>query len=246
MDDLFESTSWEQKQISVITESLLKIATNSSVKAELSEIDPYVEDLKSALKEGEIPTIERALLNLYIRLHGTGSTYSAREREILTKRKGYSCYPGGLSPLIKAAQFIQPDSIVADLGAGNGLQGLLLQCICPHQKTIQVELSSEMIRVGRVFQQALGLSADRVEWIHDDIVNVSIEAADFIYLYLPAKPLDGGKEIYEAIAHKVSMMKRPPVIFSVADCLAKFIDRRFSVSYMDGHLTCFVNEQRHE
>ena len=245
MENLFESTSCE-KQISIITKALLKIATNNAVKSEIPEIDHYIENLKSALKKGELPTLERALLNLYIRLHGAGSAYSPQERETLTKRKGYSCYPGGLSPLIKAVQFIKPDSIVADLGAGNGLQGLLLQCICPHQKTIQIELSSEMIRVGRLFQQALGLSAERVEWIHDDIVNVSIEAADFIYVYLPAKPLDGGKEIYEAIAHKVSTIKRPLVIFSVADCLAKFIDSRFSVSYTDGHLTCFVNEQCYE
>jgi hypothetical protein len=245
MDDLFESLTWE-KQISIIIESLLKIATNSAVKAELPEIDHFVKNLESALKKGGIPSIERDLLDLYIRLHGAGSMYSPQEREILTKRKGYSCYPGGLSPLIKAAQFIKPDSIVADLGAGNGLQGLLLQCICPHQKTIQIELSSEMIRVGRIFQEALGLSPDRVEWIHDDIFNVSIEEADFIYVYLPAKPLDGGKEIYEAIAHKISTMKRPPVILSVADCLAKFIDSRFSVSYMDGHLTCFVNQQSYE
>ncbi len=241
MDNLFESGSYE-KQISIIIESLLKIATNRAVNAELSDIDHYGKNLKHALRKGDIPTLERALLDLYIRLHGAGSKYSPQEREILTKRRGYSCYPGGLSPLIKAGQFIRPDSIVADLGAGNGLQGLLLQCIYPHQKTIQIELSSEMIRVGRIFQQALGLGADRVEWINDDIFNVSIEAADFIYMYLPAKPLDSGKEIYEVIAHKISTMRRPPVIFSVADCLAKFIDNRFSVSYMDGHLTCFVSE----
>ncbi len=241
MDNLFENTSWE-KQISIIINSLLKIATNSSVKSESSELDHYVSNLESALKKNEPSTLERALLNLYIRLHSAGSTYSLQEREILTRRKGYSCHPGGLSPLIKAAQFITPDSIVADLGAGNGLQGLLLQCICPHQKTIQIELSSEMIRVGQIFQQALEIGADRVEWIRDDIVNVSIEAVDFIYMYLPAKPLDGGKELYEAIARKVNKMKKPLVIFSVADCLAKFIDRQLSISYTDGHLTCFVNE----
>jgi hypothetical protein len=131
---------------------------------------------------------------------------------------------------------------VADLGAGNGLQGLLLQCLCPHKKTIQIELSAEMIRIGQIFQQALGVSADRIEWIHDDIVNASIETADFIYLYLPAKPLGGGKEVYDAIAHKISTMKKRVVIFSVADCLSQFTDRQFSVSYMDGHLTCFVHE----
>jgi hypothetical protein len=242
MDTLFDNTSWE-KQISIIIKSLLKIATNSAVKSESSELDHYIRNLESALKKNEPSILEKALLNLYIRLHSAGSAYSLQEREILTRRKGYSCYPGGLSPLIKAAQFITPDSIVADLGAGNGLQGLLLQCLCPHKKTIQIELSSEMIRVGQIFQQALGIGADRVEWIRDDIVNVPIEAADFIYMYLPAKPLAGGEEVYKAIACKVNKIKRPLVIFSVADCLAKLIDKQFSISYTDGHLTCFVNEQ---
>ena len=241
MDDIFESTSCE-KQIAIIIKALLKIATDSAVKAEVSKLDYCVNNLKSALKNGEFPSLERALLGLYIRLHGAGSAYSPEEREILTKRKGYSCYPGGLAPLIKAAQFIRPDSIVADLGAGNGLQGLLLQCLCPHKKTIQIELSAEMIRIGQIFQQALGVSADRIEWIHDDIMNASLETVDFIYLYLPAKPLDGGKEVYEAIADKISTMKKPVSIFSVADCLAQFAGRQLAVSYMDGHLTCFVHK----
>ena len=241
MDNLFEDSRYE-RQISVLVESLLKIATNSSVQAEFPEFDRCVKGLESALKKDGLPVLEQAVLNVYVRLHGAGSVYSPRERETLTERKGYSCYPGGLWPLMKAAEFIRPDSVVADLGAGNGLQGLLLQCLCPHKKTIQVELSSEMIRIGRIFQQALRLSADRVAWIHDDILNASIETADFIYMYLPAKPLDGGKEVYEAIARKLCAMKRPVVIFSVADCLAGFIDRQFSVFYTDGHLTCFERE----
>jgi hypothetical protein len=241
MEDIFESASCE-KQLSIIIEALLRIATDSAVKGEVPKLDYCVNNLKSALGNGEFPSLERALLALYIRLHSAGSTYSPHEREILTKRKGYSCYPGGLTPLIRAAQFVRPDSTVADLGAGNGLQGLLLQCLCPHKKTIQIELSAEMIRIGKVFQRALGFSADRIEWIHDDIVNASIETADFIYLYLPAKPLDGGKEVYEAIASKISEMKRPVAVFSVADCLAQFTGRQLSVSYMDGHLTCFVHE----
>jgi hypothetical protein len=241
MDGLLEN-KYIEKQTSAITKSLLKLATNTTVQAELPNLDHYVINLRSALKDKELPSFESALLNLYTQLHGAGSGYSPYERDLLTKRKGYSCHPGGLSPLIKAVQFIRPDSIVADLGAGNGLQGLLLQRICPHRETIQIEISSEMIRVGRIFQQALGINADRVEWIHDDIVNVSIEAADFIYIYLPAKPLEGGKEVYEAIARKLSTMRRPLVIFSVADCLAKFLNRQFSIFYTDGHLTCFVKK----
>ena len=231
-----------RKQTPIVINSLLKLATNFIVQAEIPNLDCYVKNLSSALRENDPSSLESNLLNLYAQLHGAGSVYSPYERKLLTERKGYSCYPGGLSPLIKAVQFVKPESIVADLGAGNGLPGFLLQCLSPHRKTIQIEISSEMIRIGRIFQQALGISDDRIEWIHDDIINVSIETADFIYIYLPAKPLEGGKEVYKAIANKLSMMNRPLVIFSVADCLAKFLNGQFSIFYTDGHLTCFVKE----
>jgi len=242
IDNLFEMPG-SKKQISIIIRSLLKIAADDNVGAEISGIDLYAKTLEESLETGEATLIEQSLVNLYIRLHGAGSQYTPEERTILTETKGYSCYPGGLSPLIKAAEFIRPDSIVADLGAGNGLQGLLLQCLCPHKKTIQIELSSALIRLGRIYQQALEISPDRIEWIHDDIANASIEEADFIYLYLPAKPLEGGKKVYEAIARKINMITKPLVILSVADCLACYIDKQFSIVHNDGHLTCFVQKQ---
>ncbi|MDQ7787869.1 MAG: class I SAM-dependent methyltransferase [Thermodesulfovibrionales bacterium] len=241
MDDLSGNICLA-KQSPALTKSLLALATNTAVQKEFPDLDHYVKNLMGALQTGDIPLTENALLSLYTRLHGAGARYSPEERERLSKRKGYACYPGGLSPLIRAVQFIRPDSVVADLGAGNGLQGLLLQCICPHRKTIQVEISSALIRVGQIFQHTLGIEADRIEWIHDDIVHVSIEEADFIYLYLPAKPLDGGKEVYEAIARKLNRTEKPIVIFSIADCLAGFLGRRFSVVYTDGHLTCFIKK----
>jgi hypothetical protein len=230
------------KQTSVVIESLLKIATDSAVQAEIPNLDCCVNNLRNSMREGDPSSIEGNLLGLYTQLHRAGSIYAPHERKLLMERKGYSCHPGGLSPLINAVRFVRPKSIVADLGAGNGLQGLLLQCLSPHLKTIQIEISSEMIRIGRIFQQALGISDDSIEWIHDDIMNVSIKTADFIYIYLPAKPIEGGAKIYESIANKLSMVNRPLVIFSVADCLAKFLDGQFSIFYTDGHLTCFVKE----
>ncbi len=241
MDNLLENNAIES-DLSTITESLLTIAADIHIRAFVPEISNYSDNLKIALQEGEIAATEDSMLKLYSQLHGAGSSYSPRERKLLTEKKGYACYPGGLSPLIKAKNFIGPDSVVADLGAGNGLQGLLLQCLRPHQKTIQIEISSEMIRIGRIFQRALGISADRIEWLHEDIMNASIETADFIYIYLPAKPLGGGIELYEAIANKLIVMNKPLVVFSVADCLAKFLNGQFSTFYSDGHLTCFVKE----
>jgi len=235
---------WEnrfsEKQMAVIAKSLLDLATHSTVRSEMPDLDQYIKDILSALENGDPSSIEDALLTLYIQLHNAGSRYSPSEKEILKKRNAYLCHPGGFSPLIIAKKFIRPETIVADLGAGNGLQGLLLQCICPHRRTIQIELSAELIRIGNIFQEALGISSDRIEWIHDDIVNVSIDTADFIYLYRPAKPLESGKELYQSIARKLSSGNKPLVIFSVADCLGQYLDTRFSISYTDGHLTCFV------
>ncbi|MFZ5906336.1 MAG: hypothetical protein ACOYVJ_02860 [Nitrospirota bacterium] len=241
MNDLFGNPGREN-QTSILIGSLLKLSANTAIQAELPDLDGYTENLVSSLDKGDPSFVETSLLSLYIRLHGAGSGYAPPEREQLAKRRGYACHPGGLSPLIKAVDFIKADSVVADLGAGNGLQGLLLQCLCPHRKTIQVEISAELIRVGRIFQRALGIGDDRVEWIHDDIVHAPIDEADFIYLYLPAKPLEGGKEVYEAVARTLSRMEKPLLIFSVADCLAKFLDSRFSLFYTDGHLTCFARK----
>lgn len=231
-----------RKQRLIVMESLLKIAADPVVQAEIPNLDYYVKNLRSVLRENNSSLLESCLLNLYAQLHKAGSVYSPYERALLLERKGYTCHPGGLSPLFKAAQFIKPETVVADLGAGNGLQGLLLQYLCPHQKTLQIEISSEMIRIGRIFQQALGISNNHIEWINDDIMNAPFETADFIYIYLPAKPLEGGKAVYEAIVDKISNMNKPLVIFSVADCLVKFLDRKFSVFYTDGHLTCFAKD----
>ncbi len=214
--------------------------TNATVQAESPGADRYGENLSRALKGGDLSLIERALLKLYEQLHGAGSAYSSYEKTLLAKRRGYSCHPGGLSPLIRAVEFVRPGSVVADLGAGNGLQGLLLQRLCPHRKTIQVEISSEMIRVGRIFQRALGISADCVEWVHDDIVNASIETADFIYTYLPAKPIEGGKEVYEAIARKLGRMKKTPYSLQRGRLSLK-IPRRTVLHFLHGrppHLFC--------
>jgi hypothetical protein len=230
---------FSEKQITIITHSLLKLASNRTVQAELPDVDQYVKNFMTEKEKGDPTSQEYALLYLYARLHSAGSKYSPSEYELFRKRNAYSCHPGGLSPLILAEQFIRSESIVADLGSGNGLQGLLLQCLYPHRKTLQIELSSELIRVGRIFQGILGISDERVEWIHDDIINASLEAIDFIYLYRPVRPLEGGKEVYHIIANKLSAINKPFVVFSVADCLAEFLDERFSIFYSDGHLTCY-------
>ncbi len=226
----------------IIAQALIKIANDDAVRSEQPDIDNYVADLRASIHKDDLLEYEQAMVNLYTLLHSFGAIYSSKEKEILNIRKGYSCYPGGFSPLIRAEPYIKSKSTVADLGAANGLQGLLLQHLYPHRKTMQIELSSEMINAGQIFQKALGITNDRVEWINDDIANVPFENVDFIYIYRPAHPYEGGVELYRAISDKIATVDKPLVIFSVADCLAPFMDKRFSIFYTDGHLTCFHNK----
>ncbi len=230
-----------EKQVTIIMQALLKLASDKFIQEKIPDVKGYVINLLREWERGDKDSQEYALLCLYACLHRAGNRYSPLEIELFKKRNAYSCHPGGLSPLIFAEHFIRPDSVVADLGAGNGLQGLLLQCLYPHRKTLQIEISSELISVGRIFQKILGISDECVEWIHDDIINVSLEDVDFIYLYRPVRPIEGGREVYHIISKKLSTINKPLIIFSVADCLAEFLDERFSVFYSDGHLTCFEN-----
>jgi hypothetical protein len=225
--------------MATIAAALLTLAADRIVCSELPGISPHAGDFMKAMERSDPLTQERLLVSLYACLHAAGSLYSPSEQMLLSEKDGYSCHAGGLSPLIKAAPFITPDSVVADLGAGNGLQGLLLQCISPHRRTLQVELSSEMIRTGRLFQEALGIGSDHVEWVHDDIANVSLEAADIVYLYRPARPSPSGRELYRTIARNLASVSKPLMVFSVADSLGQFLDERFSLFFSDGHLTCF-------
>ena len=231
--------AFAETPMATIAAALLALATHRAVSSELPGISAHARKLMEATGRVDALTLESLVVGLYIRLHTAGSLYSPSERMLLSRSDGYSCHAGGISPLMKIAPFITPDSVVVDLGAGNGLQGLLLQCLSPHRKTLQVELSSEMVRTGRLFQKALGIASGRVEWIHDDLANVSIEFADVVYLYRPARTSPNGCELYRTIARKLASAPKPLMVFSVADCLGQFLDGRFSLSFTDGHVTCF-------
>jgi hypothetical protein len=222
-----------------IAKALITLATDSNVKSKLPSVDHYARVFLAAIKRDNELELETALTGLYTCLHQAGTRYSPSEKACLKSKEGYASYPGGFSPLIRAEPFIGPDTVVADLGAGNGLQGLLFQYLYPHRMTVQIELSAEMIRVGRILQNALMISEDLIKWIHDDLVNVSIENVDFVYIYRPARPLKGGSEVYREVAGKLMEGNKSRVVFSIADCLAGYLDEHFSVIHSDGHLTCF-------
>ena len=165
--------------------------------------------------------------------------YSDDERSRMDAAGGYWNHAGGLSPILKAEPWISPDTVSADFGAGNGLQGLLLQVLYPHAKIVQIEISARMAGIGERLREWLGVPPDRVEWIVGDVLDVPATGYDFIYLYRPVRPEGPGRDFYTRFAREVESEDRPPIIFSIADCLRDFITDRYEVFYRDGHLTCF-------
>lgn len=196
--------------------------------------------LESAVSTGEAENLEDSFLELYAHLHMNESLYTSDERSRLDETGGYWNHAGGLSPILRAEPWIRPDTVSADFGAGNGLQGLLLQVLYPHRKTVQIEISTRATEIGRQICDWLRVPAERVEWVVDDVLNVTATGYDFIYLYRPVRPDGPGRAFYTRFASEVESEEQPPVIFSIADCLQDFLSEdRYEVFYGDGHLTCF-------
>ena len=183
--------------------------------------------------------LEEAFLLLYAELHGYEVPYTPEERDRVAETGGYLSHVGGLSPILKAAPFIGPGTVSGDFGAGNGLQGLLIQKLVPHAKTVQVEISSRMVEAGRLLQGWLGIPEDRVDWVVGDVSEVSPAGMDFVYLYRPLRPTGPGEDFYRSFAEQLGASQRSVVIFSIADCLRPYLSPEFEVFYCDGHLTCF-------
>jgi hypothetical protein len=188
-------------------------------------------------EDGEV--LEEAFLTLYAHVHGHEAPYTPKERRRVTETGGYWAHAGGISPVIKAPPFVTPDTVLGDFGAGNGLQGLLIQRLSPHHRTVQIEISRRLVEAGRALQQWLDVPEDRVEWVVGDVLDHTPAGMDFVYLYRPVRPRGEGLRFYERFGKTLATMDRQVVIFSVADCLEPFLPAGISVLYADGHLTCY-------
>ncbi|MEW6074080.1 MAG: class I SAM-dependent methyltransferase [Planctomycetota bacterium] len=183
--------------------------------------------------------MEESFLSLYAHLHGHEAPYTPAERRRVDAAGGYWCHAGGLAPILKAPDHLSAGTVSGDFGAGNGLQGLLMQKLAPHARTVQIEISSRMVEAGRHLQAWLGIPPERVEWIAGDIFEASPAGMGFVYLYRPVRPYGPGRRFYARFAAELERSPGPVVIFSIADCLRGFLSSRFEVFYGDGHLTCF-------
>lgn len=203
------------------------------------DYERFKQQLLLQIDKGHAEQIEEALLELYCHLHGHEAPYTEQERCRIDRTGGYWCHAGGLSPILRAGDWIKGETVSADYGAGNGLQTLLMMKLYPHAKTIQVEISSKMVRAGMALQEWLGIEKAKVEWRTSDIFDVPAVGMDFIYMYRPVKPEGEGRRFYRKFADEISASKKEVVIFSIADCLRDFLPSDFEVFYTDGHLTCF-------
>lgn len=237
-DTLFDSAD-TKFQVKNIEKAFLAIAGFPEIQSSFPTIKTAAKDYLQKIQKAYDEAAELAFLNLYCEIHRAGSLYSSSERQKLDDKHGYFNHPGGLSPVFKAKQHITKNSVVADLGAGNGLQGLLFQYLYPHKKTLQIELSKEMIDIGKIYQNALEISEDKIVWINDDILNVSLNEIDFLYLYRPSKPIKNGISLYKNLEQKLNSRKKSLIIYSIADCLKDYLGSQYQEFYNDGHLTCF-------
>lgn len=230
----------------VLEHALLRIASDPAINERFPETIFPGQLLREAAAHGRNEDFrqqrEDALIQLYLTLHRLGSDYSSCEQQVLRERLGIRCLPGGLSPLVLVRHLLTDHSTSVDLGAGNGLQCLLLQSLHPHRKSIQVELSEFMISVGKMFAHALELGADRVEWLCSDIANAAFHEADVVYLYRPVKPYGSGRDLYRRISRTIETSQSIRYVISVADCLKGYLQGgqgRVSLAYENEYLRIF-------
>ena len=244
----FVASGWssdEAERLAGLTELFLRLSTPSAPRGSFPDFARLQDRLAASAQREDPESIEERLLELYAHLHMHEAPYSIDERRRMDAAGGYWNHAGGLSPILKAGPWIGEHTVSADFGAGNGLQGLLLQVLYPHTRTVQVEISARMAEIGEELREWLGVPPDRVNWIVDDVLNVPATGYDFIYLYRPVRPDGPGRPFYVRFAREVESEPRPPVIFSIADCLRDFLSDRYEVFHGDGHLTCFRPAPKH-
>jgi hypothetical protein len=201
--------------------------------------DALRERLRHAANSDDGEALEEAFLDLYAHLHRNQAPYTAEERARLDATGGYWAHAGGLTPILKAPDFLHPESASIDYGAGNGLQLLLVQLLAPHRRTVQVEISSAMVESGRSLRAWLDVGGDRVEWRCADVTDVSPQEFDLVYLYRPVRPDGPGGRFYDWLASELSRTRHEVTILSVADPMRSVLPPMFEVVYDDGQLTCY-------
>ena len=231
----------ERRRWALLVDLLASAAPPPDPDREFPDFSERQERLRAAIAAGYGEEVEQAFLELYAHLHGHEARYARGERRVVDESGGYWAHAGGLGPILKAPDWLGPASTSIDYGAGNGLQGLLMQLLAPHRLTVQVEISSRAAETGRRLQTWLGIEPQRVAWWVEDVRNAvrHHEGYDLVYLYRPVRPDGPARRFYEDLAAKLDGARHPVTVLSIADALGPFLPDGFEVVHSDGHLTCF-------
>jgi len=231
----------------VIETSLLRLSSAPEVAGLVPKAPLLADRLRDCARHAGLDERELALSSLYLTLHSAGAQYMPEEDEILARAHGIPKQPGGMTPILLSAPFVKPESTVVELGAGNGLQGLLLQSLARHAQTVMVEISGSLIETGRVLQRAMGLKDESVRWHHADLLEADLPALvggppDLLYMYRPVKPAGRGRRLYERIAEWIQEWPGGQAIMSVADCMSPFLGPGVKKLYEDEYLSVYMKD----
>ena len=237
IQDALKSNIYASEETSVIEKALSTLAGHPDVQRLAPEATLWLTQLSDAKAAGDLDEQEYALLELYRTLHTAGAGYSHDEKQHLKSQQGLHGLSGGFLPLFMARALITPATCLADLGAGNGLQGLLLQRLAPHAHTLQVELSQSHLAAGQLYQKVLGIPDQRISWVHGDLFTADLSRTTLVYLYRPVRPSKTSLPLYQTLAATLEAVKHPLHIVSVADCLLSHIKAPVTPLYSDGFLS---------
>lgn len=234
-----DRSAQERQRLVALMELLVSLPEPPGTAVHFPRFEELRRGFLQACRGTDGERVEENFLELYAHLHMHEATYTPAERRRMDSAGGYWSHAGGLSPILKAGSWIGPGSRSVDIGAGNGLQGLLLQKLYPHELCCQIEISSAMIEIGRGLQDWLSIPEDRVEWRAADVLETPLGGWDFVYLYRPVRPEGPGHDFYGRLSTCLESKPGEVVIFSIADPLGPYLPESFDRVYSDGHLTCY-------
>ena len=204
---------------------------------------PHARELRTVALDAagrrDAAEFDDALNALYAHLAIRPEGYTPSERARVAAAGGYWAHAGGVTALLIAARWTAHTTTALDVGAGTGLQGLLLQCLAPHRLTLQVEIARHLVSTGRVLQRWLGVPDHRVAWAVADVTDLRVRGIELVYLYRPVRPdHPDGRRFYQRLAADLRADPTTVTVVSVADTLAPLLEPDFEVVHADGQVTC--------
>lgn len=235
----FKNNIFAEEKVNVIENLLVRLSLDEGVRTEIKNAARYGAELISSKKNRDPEKREMSLIDLYLLFHKYGAGYSLEEEQFMEKSKGLKWLPGGLMPLVLGSYLMKPEYEFCDLGSGNGFQGYLMQGLCPHRSTRQIEISDKYLRAGEIFLDPLGIDKKKISFENTDISNFEMKDTDFVYMYRPARPMGEGSVLYQNLADKFYSNKKSFYLLSVADCFETFIKGDYEKIYYNEYLSIF-------